>query len=152
MCLLKGHNPLGINSSSYSFDNFFLTSSLSFFLETQKTYEFSQKLLFVNTNNDRVLGNYLPCKCSKSIPSGAYSKTMILVKGSSSSQYPRRLTKFLWLTFDNVSIWNHNNRNNWGHSDCIKPTHGSMQFVCQIPSSWTVFLNSLTNPWQILLF
>ena len=34
MCLLKGYNPLGINSSSYLFGNFFLTSFSSSFLET----------------------------------------------------------------------------------------------------------------------
>ena len=87
-------------------------SSLSYFLKTQETYGAFQKLLFVNISNDKVLGRYLQCKCSKSIPFGAYSKTMIFVKGSSSSQYPRRLTKLLWLTFHNVSIWNHSNRNN----------------------------------------
>ena len=46
--MLRGHNPLGINSSSYSFDNFFFTSSLSFFLETQETCGYSPKLLFVS--------------------------------------------------------------------------------------------------------
>ena len=37
MCLLKGHNPLGINSGSYSFSNYFSTSSLLSFLEIQET-------------------------------------------------------------------------------------------------------------------
>ena len=46
--MLRGHNPLGINSSSYSFDNFFFTSSLSFFLETQETCGYSPKLLFLS--------------------------------------------------------------------------------------------------------
>ena len=50
MCLLKGHNPLGINNGSYSFGNYFSTSSLSFFLETQKTCESSLKFLFVKHN------------------------------------------------------------------------------------------------------
>ena len=36
MCLLKCHNPLSINSGSYSFGNFFSISYLSSFLETQK--------------------------------------------------------------------------------------------------------------------
>ena len=48
MCLLKGHNPLGINSGSYSFVNFFSTSSFSSFLETQETCGSSLKLLFVS--------------------------------------------------------------------------------------------------------
>ena len=47
-CLLKGHNPLGINRGSYSFDNFFPTSFLSSFLERQETYGYSSKLLFVS--------------------------------------------------------------------------------------------------------
>ena len=49
-CLLKGHNPLGINSGSYSFDNFFPTSFLSSFLEVKETYGSSPKLLFVEPN------------------------------------------------------------------------------------------------------
>ena len=48
MCLLNGHNPLGINSGSYSFVNFFSTSSFSSFLETQETCGSSLKLLFVS--------------------------------------------------------------------------------------------------------
>ena len=42
-CILNKNMPiegsyfLGINSGSYSFDNLFLTSSLSFFLESQET-------------------------------------------------------------------------------------------------------------------
>lgn len=43
---------------------------------------------------------YLLCRCSNSVPLGAYSKTTILVKGLSSSQYPIRFTKFLWFTLD----------------------------------------------------
>ena len=50
MCLLKGHNPLGINSSLHSFGNLFSTSFLSYFLETQETYGFSPKLLFIESN------------------------------------------------------------------------------------------------------
>ena len=46
--MLKGHNPLDINSSSYSFNNFFSTSSLLFFLEIQETYGYSSKLLFIS--------------------------------------------------------------------------------------------------------
>jgi len=48
---LKGHNPLGINNSSYSFGNFFSNSSYSFILETQETCEYSLKLLFVISKN-----------------------------------------------------------------------------------------------------
>lgn len=48
---------------------------------------------------------YSLCKCSNSVPFGAYSNTIILVNGSSSSQNPMRFTKFLWFTFDNISIW-----------------------------------------------
>ena len=44
ICLLKGHNSLGINCGSYS------TSSLLSFLETQETCEYSLKLLFVEPN------------------------------------------------------------------------------------------------------
>ena len=44
ICLLKVHNSLGINCSSYS------TSSLSSFLETQETCENFLKLLFVESN------------------------------------------------------------------------------------------------------
>ena len=40
--LLKGHNTLGINSGSYSFDNFFSNSFFSSFKETQKTRVFSK--------------------------------------------------------------------------------------------------------------
>ena len=47
-CLLKSHNHLGINSCLYSFDNFFLTSYLSSFLETLETCGYSAKLLFVS--------------------------------------------------------------------------------------------------------
>ena len=47
MCILKSHKHFGMNSSSYSFGNFFSTSSFSSFLETQKTFGFSSKLLFV---------------------------------------------------------------------------------------------------------
>ena len=50
MCLLKGHNPLSINSSLYSFDNLFSTSFLSSFLETQETCRSSLKLLFIESN------------------------------------------------------------------------------------------------------
>ena len=50
MCLLKGHNPLSINSSLYSFDNLFSISFLSSFLETQETYRSSSKLLFIESN------------------------------------------------------------------------------------------------------
>ena len=46
--MLKGHNPLDINSSSYSFNNFFSTSSLLFFLEIQETCGYSPKLLFIS--------------------------------------------------------------------------------------------------------
>ena len=35
MCILKTHNHLDMNSGSYSFGNFFSTSSLSSFLEIQ---------------------------------------------------------------------------------------------------------------------
>ena len=45
-----GHNHLGINSGSYSFGNFFSTSSLSSFLKTQETCGFSSKLLFIESN------------------------------------------------------------------------------------------------------
>ena len=48
MCLLKSHNHFGINSDSYSFDNFFWTSYLSSFLETLETCGYSPKLLFVS--------------------------------------------------------------------------------------------------------
>lgn len=51
---------------------------------------------------------HLLWRCSKSVPLGAYSNTIILVNGSSSSQYPIRLTKFLWLTLDKLVTWNHN--------------------------------------------
>ena len=44
---IEGHNLLDINSSSYSFGNFFSASSFSFFLETQETCGTSSKLLFV---------------------------------------------------------------------------------------------------------
>ena len=50
MCLLKGHNPLSINSSLYSFDNLFSTSFLSSFLEAQETCWSSSKLLFIESN------------------------------------------------------------------------------------------------------
>ena len=40
---IEGSYFLGINSGSYSFDNLFLTSSLSFFLESQET---SGQLIF----------------------------------------------------------------------------------------------------------
>ena len=46
--MLKGHNPLDINSSSYSFNNFFSISSLLFFLEIQETCGYSPKLLFIS--------------------------------------------------------------------------------------------------------
>ena len=46
--MLKGHKPLDINSSSYSFNNFFSTSSLLFFLEIQETCGYSPKLLFIS--------------------------------------------------------------------------------------------------------
>ena len=60
MCLLKSHNPLGINSSSYSFGNFFSISSLSSFLETQKICRSSPKLLFVEPNKlGSILGTNL---------------------------------------------------------------------------------------------
>ena len=59
MCLLKGHNPLGINSDSYSFGNFFSTSSLSYFLEIQKNYGSSLKLLFVEPNHQMIFPNFL---------------------------------------------------------------------------------------------
>ena len=36
VCLLKDHKFLDINSDSYSFGNFFSTSFLSSFFETQK--------------------------------------------------------------------------------------------------------------------
>ena len=45
MCLFKDHNPLGINNGSYSFVNFFSTSSLLSFLETQETCGSSPKFL-----------------------------------------------------------------------------------------------------------
>ena len=47
-CLLKGYNPLNINSGSHSFSNLFSTYSLSSFLKTQETYGFLPKLLFVS--------------------------------------------------------------------------------------------------------
>ena len=50
MCLLKGHNPLSINSSVYSFDNLVSTSFLSSFLEAQETCWSSSKLLFIESN------------------------------------------------------------------------------------------------------
>ena len=50
MYLLKGYNLLSINNGLYSFDNFFSTSSFSFFLEIRETYGFSLKLLFVKPN------------------------------------------------------------------------------------------------------
>ena len=49
-CLLKGHNLLGLNNGLYIFDNFFSTSSFSFFLETQETCGSSSKLLFIEPN------------------------------------------------------------------------------------------------------
>ena len=43
MCLLKGYNPLGINSGSYSFDKFFLTSfSFIFLKKTKNLWVFSK--------------------------------------------------------------------------------------------------------------
>ena len=50
MCILKIHKHFGMNNGSYSFGNFFSTSSFSSFLETQETSEFSLKLLFVEPN------------------------------------------------------------------------------------------------------
>ena len=50
MCTLKDHNHLSINNGSYSFANFFSTSSLSSFLEIQETCGSSPKLLFVKPN------------------------------------------------------------------------------------------------------
>ena len=50
MYLLKGYNLLSINNGLYSFDNFFSTSSFSFFLEIRETYGFSLKLPFVKPN------------------------------------------------------------------------------------------------------
>ena len=49
-CLLKCHNLLGINSGSYSFDNFFPISFLSSFLGVKEIYGSSPKLLFVEPN------------------------------------------------------------------------------------------------------
>ena len=43
ICLLNGHNYLGIINGSYSFSNFFSTSFLSSFLEIQETYGSSPK-------------------------------------------------------------------------------------------------------------
>lgn len=51
----------------------------------------------------RIAKREVPCRCSDRVPFGAYSNTIILVKGSSCSQYPIRLMKFLWFTRDNVS-------------------------------------------------
>ena len=50
MYLLKAHNPLAINSGSYSFGNFFPISFLSSFLKLQKICRSSPKLLFVEPN------------------------------------------------------------------------------------------------------
>ena len=50
MCTLKDHIHLSINNGSYSFVNFFSTSSLSSFLEIQETCGSSPKLLFVKPN------------------------------------------------------------------------------------------------------
>ena len=59
MPLLKGHNLLGINSSLYSFGNFFSISYLSSFLKIQKTYWSSPKLLFIKPNKlDCICGRY----------------------------------------------------------------------------------------------
>ena len=48
ICLLKSYDVLSINSGSYSFGNFFLISSLSYFLDTQETCGSFPKLLFVS--------------------------------------------------------------------------------------------------------
>ena len=48
ICFLKSYNCLSINSGSYSFRNFFLISSLSYFLDTQETCGSFPKLLFVS--------------------------------------------------------------------------------------------------------
>ena len=48
MCLLKGYNLLGIDSGSYSFRNFFSTSSLLYFLEAQETCGSLPKFLFIS--------------------------------------------------------------------------------------------------------
>ena len=59
MCLLKGHKPLAMNSSSYSFGNFFPISSLLSFFKIQKTCRSSPKLLFVEPNKlDCICGYY----------------------------------------------------------------------------------------------
>ena len=59
ICLFKGHNLLGINSSLYSFGNFFSISYLSSFLKIQKTYWSSPKLLFIKPNKlDCICGCY----------------------------------------------------------------------------------------------
>ena len=50
MCILKSHKHFGMRYGSYSFGNFFSTSSFSSFLETQETCEFSLKLIFVEPN------------------------------------------------------------------------------------------------------
>ena len=50
MCILKSHKHFSMDSGSYSFGNFFSTSSFSSFLKTQETCGFSSKLLFVELN------------------------------------------------------------------------------------------------------
>ena len=65
MCLLKSYNPLGINSGSYSFGNFFSISSLSFFLKIQKSCGSSLKLLFIEPNKlDCICGCYFEVVCT----------------------------------------------------------------------------------------
>ena len=65
MCLLKDHNPLVINSGSYSFGNFFSISPLSSFLKIQKTHESSPKLLFIKPNKlDCICGCYFEVVCT----------------------------------------------------------------------------------------
>ena len=65
ICLFKGHNLLGINSSLYSFGNFFSISSLSYFLKIQKTCGSSPKLLFIEPNNlDCICGCYFEVVCT----------------------------------------------------------------------------------------
>lgn len=81
----------------------------------------------------------LLCRCSNRVPFGAYSKTIILVKGFCSSQNPIRFTKFLWFIFDNLSICKKNERGK--PKLCYWQTEYKLYQVDQIWVLHALFLN-----------
>ena len=126
MCLLKGYNPLGINSGSYSFDKFFLTSfSFIFLKKTKNLWVFSKITIcksvfffFFGLNSEKVQesshinGSNNNTEWFLHLVTSSLSSSLEIQKTCRSSQKLLFVSRFFLLNSEKIQESSHTKSNN----------------------------------------